>query len=896
MAEQNQEITYLPYGQDEISQQDLMTSLANGVPSYLESKRWAKKDKYRQAWLNAYQDIINHGLTGASNSSGVWAITHGGNVIDLNTLSNIDREMYQDAAWYIQQKMSQMTPRSKQVEKKEDKKLEKYNFMNQFFPQFLNNRFGGDESIFRTDWESYDKRGENGLRGTENRKGILIEELDKYKRNLLANTTDYDFEGTAFANKDDVIRRIDEAIAAIKSPDLNDDNPKLNALGLSYNALFSNGGNDIYGTDENGKQWTYADYYADQAKQKAEAEKAATDAAKAKLAQQKANQYIRFRFFGHNLAGKPLSPEHSNMDYLNGLAAKDDWTGDEQSELVGVFKLAAKNNQLQDLTREELQRFGSAYANHPGRLKKIDGLNGIYWDSIGNRIIKPYTSGNQPKITFQDVLDQNNPELLEQKRQELQNSKKLADEDWNIIAADTVSMIGDLVSLGGGYAGALGGATTILSDLYADVNRGKDFWDITKNLAKNTAWGFAGLIPGVKLAKLGKRAAQLYALFNSWGIISDPDVHKSWQKLIKGESFTSHDLENLKWTLHAFTGAHNTVRSHYSDKKLDNKLNKNKVIVETKNGQKPITIEDQKAINRAGGRGGQAAAEKKFKDIVHEEAKEGSFEFSPEGRRWYNPARYSQKIRNAVSNETKLEGTPAPASRMTIGRMLVYDRNKPFLANPFSQQTYRNWWTEGGPNRGYTTMALGRTYQGLNNTKQNALSDTPSQNNEFTPEKFDAKDSKINPSLNHGWGKNSKGEDVAPVKNPKPLSEQRETTKQYREIMNDKFSNNELKSGEYTIGGEKVQVVKQTDGTFNVIRKGNIIGNYRNQIELQRKIRDIIKENSKKNPTTNKPNISAKEMGKILRSLKAKGWLKQGGTINTSLDTIIEDFIKNNNI
>jgi len=34
------------------------------------------------------------------------------------------------------------------------------------------------------------------------------------------------------------------------------------------------------------------------------------------------------------------------MDYLNGLAAKDDWTGDEQSELVGVFKLAAKNNKL----------------------------------------------------------------------------------------------------------------------------------------------------------------------------------------------------------------------------------------------------------------------------------------------------------------------------------------------------------------------------------------------------------------------------------------------------------------------------------------------------------------------------------------------------------------------
>ena len=52
------EIIYIPYGQDEISQQDLMTSLADGVESYLGSKRWAKKDKYRQAWLNAYIRIL----------------------------------------------------------------------------------------------------------------------------------------------------------------------------------------------------------------------------------------------------------------------------------------------------------------------------------------------------------------------------------------------------------------------------------------------------------------------------------------------------------------------------------------------------------------------------------------------------------------------------------------------------------------------------------------------------------------------------------------------------------------------------------------------------------------------------------------------------------------------
>ena len=241
----DKEITYIPYGQDEISQQDLMTSLANGVPGYLDSKRWAKKDKYRQAWLNAYQNIINGGLVGASNSSGIWTIQHGGEPIDLNTKSNLDREMYQDAAYYIQQQMSRMTPRKKEEEAKKDN-LDKYDFTSQFLPQIYNNRYGGNENLFASEWENLDARGDNGLRGTDNRKAALIDELTKYKHNLLNNKGKYNFEGTAFKDEQDVINRIDEAITAINSPDLSDDNSKLNALGLSYNSFFSNGGNDVY--------------------------------------------------------------------------------------------------------------------------------------------------------------------------------------------------------------------------------------------------------------------------------------------------------------------------------------------------------------------------------------------------------------------------------------------------------------------------------------------------------------------------------------------------------------------------------------------------------------------------------------------------------------------------
>jgi hypothetical protein len=43
-----------------------------------------------------------------------------------------------------------------------------------------------------------------------------------------------------------------------------------------------------------------------------------------------------------------------------------------------------------------------------------------------------------------------------------------------------------------------------------------------------------------------------------------------------------------------------------------------------------------------------------------------------------------------------------------------------------------------------------------------------------------------------------------------------------------KFSKNKLKSGETSDLIDKLQVVEQTDGTFNVMYKGDIVGNYRN--------------------------------------------------------------------
>jgi len=47
-----------------------------------------------------------------------------------------------------------------------------------------------------------------------------------------------------------------------------------------------------------------------------------------------------------------------------------------------------KNGGLQNLSKEELAKFGSRYS--PNRLKKLNGLEGIYYDSVANRLIQPF--------------------------------------------------------------------------------------------------------------------------------------------------------------------------------------------------------------------------------------------------------------------------------------------------------------------------------------------------------------------------------------------------------------------------------------------------------------------------------------------------------------------------
>jgi hypothetical protein len=291
-----------------------------------------------------------------------------------------------------------MTPRKKEEETKKDT-LDKYDFTSQFLPQIYNNRYGGNKDLFASEWENLDARGDNGLRGTDKRKVALIDELTKYKQNLLKNKGKYNFEGTAFKDEQDVINRIDEAIAAINSPDLSDDNPKLNALGLSYNSFFSNGGNDIYGTDkETGRNITYQEYYEALGKQK-EAEAKAKEEELKKRKQAAYNNTLFFnrvtnsKMMGQNaIALKEKYKDHNSLfNALQGYAQKDIRTlsPQEQSEVQGAYRYLA-NQPIDATTLKNLQSSSSGLYKGaaPNRFRKIKGIDNLVWDSVGNQVIQ----------------------------------------------------------------------------------------------------------------------------------------------------------------------------------------------------------------------------------------------------------------------------------------------------------------------------------------------------------------------------------------------------------------------------------------------------------------------------------------------------------------------------
>jgi len=75
-----------------------MTSLANGLPNFINQYKWMGKSKYRDRFMQVYDDMIKN-LVGASNDGGKWVIN---STNDTSNYSPLDQELASHAAYYIQ--------------------------------------------------------------------------------------------------------------------------------------------------------------------------------------------------------------------------------------------------------------------------------------------------------------------------------------------------------------------------------------------------------------------------------------------------------------------------------------------------------------------------------------------------------------------------------------------------------------------------------------------------------------------------------------------------------------------------------------------------------------------------------------------------------------------------
>lgn len=900
MADINQEQKYLLYGQDEISQQDLMTGLANDLPTYLNSKRWLQNPKYRDKWMTAYQDIINHGITGASSESGQWKIKYNGDRIDTDSMSNIDKEIYADAAWYIQNKMSQMTPRKKEEEVK--KELEPFDFKTSFGKQLLN-LYGGDSSIFSDSeqgWNSLDARGNDGLRDTKERRRVMAEQLKLYKKDLEGK--DYNFEGTSFKDKNDALTKLQAAIDALGTDEESDDLPAFSALGLNYRNFFSNGGNEYTNNinPQTGNPYTYSQWNQLQKQQAQDKAKQATALKEANYA----NQYKNYKYYNY-LNGTPANQEDFNNIALK-LANNQQLDGNDISRVSWAFRQAEKSGALQNLSKEELQ-WMPRYANNPSRLKKINGLDGIYYDSIARRIVQPQRELNSNGgITLQSILDQNSPEALAKKEQDNKlkaANRKLSEgfetEDYLRMGAMAQDIAGGIAAWGGPYgmaASGILGLTSLGTNMAADIaDESISGWDVAKNAGVNLGLAAVGMVPGLGLAsKTGKWITNIAKwaprLLTLQAIKDLPESYNALQKAISNpKELTNTDWKNIAYGLSIAAGLSRGTKGIVNNRKYKPTITQNtekETFITTKSGNKiKATQEQVDAINKAGRKGGNDKANEELRKLPGAKADDEvnvNFKTGVKGK--IDP---TNKVK--LDSSTKNIGQSPEVQRYSRALAIKNIRDKakhPLLSKylPTDYDIYQSAARVSTPN----INIVDRIKQTWNPVPNRFFKGTKQQNQ-----------SSSNTSSTHTTstptGSNAK---------PKPSVLSKKDSEELQSTLRGKnFSNNEFKDESRVVGSIKgfgdLYGIRNSDGTHTLQidfggTRVNVTGTKADikskTLEVLRK--DVMKKIDSQVPKENRSRIKFD----LIRKLKQEGYLKQGGQINPSLDTIIKDFIKNNNI
>ena len=923
------DIQYLNYGDQQIEQQALLNNLANDVQNYVQNQPWSRKRK--EKFMSAYSDLMNRGIIGASNNSGQWMLDVNGPDIQFDTMDKKDKEMYQEAAYYIRQQMSKLPTRTSQ-EQQQQKELPTFEFNNSF-KAHVNKTFNGGQPLqiggSSDQWNYLDERDPNtGIRGRKNRADKLAGLLKSYRKEL-GDGSKYNFEGSPYKDITDFDSRLNKAITALETYDNpNDDREALQAIGLNSADWLNDGSGDT--TTYNGQQVTYGQLnQLKQAEEKAKKEELEKNRLHLSISPIAMNGQdliaLGKKYNGNTNALLSKMNEYSQRGLEN-------LSGEELSELVGTFKYGHRTSIDEDLfnrIKSSSQMFKNSKIQD---FQKVNGIEGAVWHVPTGRLIGYQTAEQQQMAAnqFNDFLKGYSAEEQDLLRRANAGKRQMFtptfNEDGSIDWINTAknggidgARLSALVEdIGAGVAAFIPMYGTAISaglsldalkqELLADVADPSVSWgEVGTNVILNAAFTALGLFPGGKLFRAGKwgrtlarMAPSLIGIGISSGafasLMEDESFRQSWGKIADGKvtDLTVEDGKNIikgvssvVGILQGGVGTYNAYKYRNAGKQAATKVKTQ--TVKTNKGEIPVNDEQVKGLNEAVQKGGKDEANKYLNKEVKNDENAGLV------LEQELPSATSAKIRSHAFNPlrgitkptVKVQRTYETPSLSTSVQQNLARLQQQNLDAKAGKGTYRyipKWVRENVPtDYDLLTKKLG--------TSRTDSSTEP--NSSFFP--------------NKNIGKN----EITPLKpyNPidirKPVYENKNLdpfsaeAKAYRDILKGHFSKNPLQDNKsITIGDYIFQVTKQKDGTWSIqatnksMTDNHVQHNLKSQKEIQEYMSKVVQQIRKNNSSSKSGNrMSMENVGKLLKEFKAKGWLKQGGRIDKQRIQRYKNFI-----
>lgn len=203
--------------QDEVAVDQLLYNLDKKKDAYIRSQNW---DAEKQRAFNEQYNKVRAGIADGT-VSGRGADR---SYVDSSQSFKNATEGYDSVGEVFRYVDRILDARTRKAGSSSSGSKKKYT--NDLLQAFVNDQFGGNSELDMKAWETDDYNSETGEYITDNRKRKMAEFLTRYRDNL----GDFDYEGSAFKNADDLKGRLNKAISALN--DGSDFSDELGALGF----------------------------------------------------------------------------------------------------------------------------------------------------------------------------------------------------------------------------------------------------------------------------------------------------------------------------------------------------------------------------------------------------------------------------------------------------------------------------------------------------------------------------------------------------------------------------------------------------------------------------------------------------------------------------------------